>query len=457
MYMRRSIEETICDWWQAGHSRPLLVRGPRRVGKTRTICHVGEQLVGNDLVVLDFQTDTAAMERIFSAPTDNLGLITKNISDYVRRPVTKESSLLFFDEVQLNERALNSLRFFSGSGWAVIASGSLLGVSARKRSLPFPSGVEQIDMHPMTFEEYLWAIGETHMADAIREHSATLEPFVLHDQALEHFARYQVLGGMPKPVVTHIESQSFSAARQMQAEIDQTYVADMTDPENGISGISALRIWNSIPSQLMRSSTKKFKYSEVVRGGRRQRLLEPLEWLSAAGVVTKNDMTQSTTWPLVAYDDEEGSFFKIYMGDTGIMFRKFGVSPELYLQEGALSPVLSSDFRGALAENVVMQALHANNLRTFYWTPPSAWGGRGEIDFVLQTNAGELVPVEVKSGRNVSAKTMRSFVSHGLAPYAVMLSSNQYGRGVVEGTEVEVRHLPLYAAHCVGEDCVAST
>ena len=395
------------------------------------------------------------MERIFSTATDDTQTIVRNISDYTRKSLRKDASLLFFDEIQLCEKALNSLRFFSESGWAVVASGSLLGVTTKRRKLPFPSGVIQMDMHPMDFEEYLWAHGQQAMAEAIRNHANSLEPYILHERAMELFSSYLAVGGMPKVVSTYLDTRSFDAVREAQAEIDQTYVADMTDPDNGISGVSALRIWNSLPSQLLRSSTKKFKYSEVVRGGRRQRLLEPLEWLDAAGVVMRNDMTRDTAWPLTAYDDVEGSFFKVYVGDTGVMFHKFGVSHELFLSADKQLPAFASpEFRGALAENAVMQSLRARDLRTFYWTPPESWQAKGEIDFVLQTDSGELIPVEVKSGRNVRTKTMASFVRHGLAPYAIVFSENQFARGEIEGTVVEVRRLPLYAAFCVGEGCV---
>lgn len=136
---------------------------------------------------------------------------------------------------------------------------------------------------------------------------------------------------MPKVLEVFGETNSFDEASAVQEEIDRTYTADMTNPENGISGISAQRIWNSLPKQLLRASTKKFKYSEVVRGGRRSRLMGPLEWLDAAGIVTLNDLTCDDAAPMVPYNDEEGSYFKAYVADTGIMFYKFGINLHLFL------------------------------------------------------------------------------------------------------------------------------
>ena len=161
-------------------------------------------------------------------------------------------------------------------------------------------------------------------------------------------------------------ARSIDDARIEQREVDQTYTADMTDPDNGISGLAARKAWRSIPLQLLCSSTKKFKYSEVERGGRRAKLIEPLDWLEAAGIISINALTDCAEAPLVPYDDTEGSFFKAYLSDTGLMFYKFGLNPRLWLesQEQGL-PLGSSDFGGALAENSVMQALRSNDLQTY--------------------------------------------------------------------------------------------
>ena len=445
--LRRKFSQTIENWFHEDMEHPLLVTGARRTGKTYLLDRAGAELAGDQFVRLDFQTDLAAVERIFDGPTDDVDAIVRRLAEYKGVDGLDPSrALLFFDEVQLDERALNSLRFFAGSRWRVVASGSLLGVATRQRKLPFPSGVRQTTLLPMDFEEFLWALNEDAMARAIREHSASFEPYVLHERALDLYRRYLMVGGMPLPVRQYRDTGSLDAAAEEIAEIESTYTADMTDVDNGISGISAKRIWDSLPKQLLRASTKKFKYSEVVRGGRRARLLEPLEWLAAAGVVSINDLTRDARAPLAPYNDEEGSFFKVYVADTGVMFNKFGVSPGLFVNP-ELQASLSSDFRGALAENYVMQALKAAGLKTFYWMPEDN-GQRGEIDFVYQTKRAEVIPVEVKSARNVSAKTFSRFMRESHAPFGVRLSENEFGRMKLENG-AELRSLPLYAAFCM--------
>lgn len=445
-YMKRKLEDSLVTWARES-DQPLLLQGARRVGKTVLAERIGSTAFQNGFVKVDFQTDLARAAAVFDWPTDDVDGLVSRISEYKRQSIERENTLIILDEVQLCEQALNSLRFFAATGWRVLATGSLLGVATKRRTLPFPSGVKQMEVHPMDFEEYLWAFDEARMANDIRDHVRSGEPYVLHDRALELYDRYLVLGGMPKVLDVFRETKSFDQAADIQDEIDRTYTADMTNPESGISGISAQRIWNSLPKQLLRASTKKFKYSEVVRGGRRSRLMEPLEWLDAAGIVSLNDLTCDDAPPLSAYSDEEGSYFKAYVADTGIMFHKFGINAQVFLDK-TMRKELNSDFRGALAENYVMQALQANDIKTFYWMPGHEVGN-GELDFVFQNRSAKIVPVEVKSSRNVKAKTLASFVQVSKPAVAYRLSEKNFGIEPIQGTETQLLSLPLYAAFCI--------
>ena len=447
-YMRRKLEGPIKDWTRAAFNQPLLIQGARRVGKTVLAEHTGESLFEQGYVKVDFQTDLETSSRIFDWPTDDVDNLIRRIGEYKGTPVIPGKTLVILDEVQLCEKALNALRFFAGTPWKILATGSLLGITTKKRKLPFPSDVKQLRLHPMDFEEYLWAFDMKAMADNIREHAINGQEYILHERALEWYRRYLVLGGMPRVLDVFRSEGTYESASMVQTEIHETYTADMTDPENGISGIAAKRIWDSLPKQLLRSSTKKFKYSEVIRGGRRERLLEPLDWLAAAGIITINDLTCDDQAPLAPYNDEEGSFFKVYVADTGIMFHKFGIDPRIFL-DGTKRMALAADFRGALAENYVMQALTACDLKTYYWMPTDKVG-QGEIDFVFQDPSTRIIPVEVKSGRNVKAKTFQKFLRDGHATEAYRLSESNFDIEPVPGTNAVLRCLPLYAAFCIG-------
>lgn len=439
-------------WAKQEHALPLLVAGARRTGKTRCAEHAGVKFFQNKYVRIDFQTDLRGTSEIFNWPTNDVDGLIQRIGEYAGQIIDPTSTLIILDEIQLCESALNSLRFFAdacekGRTFHILATGSLLHVIAKERSLPFPSGVEQIKLHAMDFEEFLWAQNENNVAKAIREHVLLGTPYVAHEKALDLYYKYLVVGGMPKAVLTYVTTRDFSCVAEVQEEINNTYTFDMTDERYNRNAVSAKRIWDSIPRQLLRASTKKFKYVDVQKGGRRARLLDPLYWLDAAGIVDIHDLTRCDSAPLVPFSDEEGSFFKVYVADTGIMFYKFGISPETFLAQGTRGE-LASDFRGALAENYIAQMLAANELKTFYWMPQDTVGA-GEIDFVYQDRAARIIPIEVKSGRNVSSATFSHFLHEGKSPIGVRFSTSNFAKTEREGHTL--LSLPLYAAFCIDE------
>ena len=233
--MRRSIESVIESWATKDASRPLLIRGARRVGKTYAAEEIGRRIAGDAFVKLDFQTDLELIAPLFDCPTDDVDTIVARISDYKRAPIRKETTFILFDEVQLCERALNSLRFFSGSGLAHMRDRQ----SARRRhaqtlSCLFPAAFRQETMHSYVVRGVsLGRSMRSRWPIAIRTHAGTLETYAAHQAALSLFHRYQIVGGMPAAVNAYRKALSIEDARVEQREINETYTADMTDPETG--------------------------------------------------------------------------------------------------------------------------------------------------------------------------------------------------------------------------------
>lgn len=273
------------------------------------------------------------------------------------------------------------------------------------------------------------------LAQGIRRCYEDATPFFLHEEALALYRTYLVVGGMPKAVGRYASTKELQPVREVQSEINETYISDMPSAQAAL----CKSIWNSIPSQLARESTRKFKYGDVVKGGRAKQFAEPLGWMEAAGIIKLNPQTNSTSAPLVAR--EGGAFFKAYMGDTGLMFYKFGLSPDALLNPATYGS-LSDSFRGALAENYVMQALTANGLSSFYWTPGDS---SGEVEFVMNTPDGSVLPIEVKSGQNVRSISLRTYMKKSGCPLGIRISTRQFD---LEG---ELKSIPLYAAFCIGE------
>jgi len=443
--MLRKIDRLLDEWADNDQARPLLIRGARRVGKTYAIKRLGEErFAKQDFAYLDFQTNLEQLSLVFSQTSD-IERIVSDLAQILRREIVAKKTLIALDEVQLCESALNSLRFFAESDYRIIATGSQLGLTMRNRSLPFPSGIEVIDLHPMDFEEYLWAAGEQVVGNAIRESFYTKSRLIIHDEALKLYRQYTVIGGMPTVVSAFLNSQDHDQVRTLQAEIDHTYSADIALYAPSDSVVHTLAVWSSIPRQLARENTRKFKYADVASGGRERVYRTPLAWLEAASLVSLNYQTNETTAPLIARDG--GSFFKVYLADTGIMFYRLNLDAEVFLDDSRRSG-LSPRFRGALAENYVMQALTANNLETFYWTPGTT--SQNEIEFVLQNRLGQIIPIEVKSGDNVRSASLSTYLQKTGAPYAIRLSTRNFGY------ENSIFSVPLYAAFCIDEKSLMS-
>lgn len=437
--MKRKIDVTLEEWAKSETISPLLLRGARRVGKTYSIKRLGTEVFGDaDFAYFDFQTDLERLKGIFRNTADVDGIVA-DLSAYIGKPIRRGFTLIAFDEIQLCEQALNSLRFFaSDGGYKVIASGSQLGVTLRDRTLPFPSDVRQVTLHPLDFEEWLWAMGDEQLADAIRDHYLSREPFSLHDMAMDKYRRYVVTGGLPAAVNEYAKGTDLARVREIQSDIDATYTADIALYAPGETVVATQAVWQSIPKQLARETTRKFKYADVKKGGRERQYRLPLAWLESAGLVTLNEQTNDTSAPLEARDG--GSFFKVYMADTGLLFNRYRLDARAWLSD-EMRVQLSARFRGALTENYVMQALAANDVPTYYWA--SGEGAQYEVEFVTQTGLGRLVPIEVKSGTNVRATSLKRFMAKADAPYAIRVSAKNYGH------ENGLYGVPLYAAFCI--------
>lgn len=434
--MKRKIDAILEGWAKESKALPLLLRGVRRVGKTYAAKVLGETFFKGDCVLFDFQTDLERLNVLFEGPTEVSRLIN-DLSLYAGKQINARETLIIFDEIQLCEKALNSLRFFADSPYRVLATGSQLGLTLTKRALPFPSDVRHVYLHPLDFEEFLWALGEKHLADGIRQAFTDQRKFVLHEDALLLYKKYLITGGMPKPLDTYAKTEDFAQVRQMQADIDEIYLADISlhAPEDQAPRIRL--VWQSIPAQLARETTRKFKYSDVEKGARSEQFEGPIGWLDAAEMINLNRQTTQTSAPLTP---REGSFFKIYMEDTGLLFRRYNLSEQAFL-DPIVYQSLSANFRGALAENFTMQALVANGLTTHYWVGKNT---SYEVEFVFSNNLGQLVPIEVKSGSNVRARSLGVFLEKSQAPYGIRLSTKNFG------FERRMFSVPLYAAFCIG-------
>ena len=432
--MKRLIDNSLIEWKNSHDRKPLLLFGARQVGKTYALKQFGKTCFDN-YVHIDFSKNSSASS-IFDGSLDPSRIIPM-LEALSQQAITPGKTLIILDEIQLCEQALTSLKYFCEDAlqYFVTAAGSLLGVKLRKDG-SFPVGkVDMMVLHPLSFEEFLWARGKDKLSNVLEECVASLNTCPLHEEAIDKYREYLLVGGMPDVVnqfVSIHESNTvdaYDAARSKQMEIDQAYIADIAKhaPSNLVPRI--IDVWRSMPSQLVKENSK-FQYKAVHSGGRASIYEEPVAWLKAAAIVAKCTRVTDPVAPLGIFEDE--SSFKLYRTDTGLLAASYDALPsDIIPQDGK-----ASRFRGALAENYVMQQLSSANVKPYYWGTSS----KQEVDFVARNKDGDVIPIEVKSGSNVRANSLASYREKYAPPYVVRMSMKNFGE------ENFVKSIPVYAA-----------
>jgi predicted AAA+ superfamily ATPase len=288
-------------------------------------------------------------------------------------------------------------------------------------------------MYNLDFEEFLWALGKESLADMIREHySQNLEmPQALHQLAIALYLNYFIVGGMPEAIVKFLETDSYLRVQQIQNQILNEYIADMTKYADTATSVKIRACYDSIPAQLAKNNTK-FQYKVVQRGGTATIFGEAIEWLIYAGILLKCQNLEHGNIPLKAYADLCN--FKLYMGDIGLLTLRSNMPIQTIL-----SPLDEENtFIGGMTENYVAQVFATKGIPLFYWHSE----GKAEIDFVFQVE-NKVIPVEVKSGVHVRSKSLGVFIEKYKCPYGIRISKKNFG------FENGIKSVPLYAVFCV--------
>ena len=430
--MRRKIEADLLAWKDAPGRKPLVLNGARQVGKTYSVLAFASEHF-ESLLYVDFSAQRNACA-IFEGDVTPEALLPQ-LQVLTGVEVVAGRTLVFFDEVQACPRALTSLKYFCERApeYHVVAAGSLLGVAIGRSESSYPVGkVDVLQMHPLDFEEYLWACGDEGLASLIRAACESRSPLGLHELALQRYRSYLLTGGMPEAVRASLGEGGLVRVRAVQSGICDAYLADMTKYASPIDSAKILNVWRGVPEQLAKEN-HKFQYATIASSARAHQYEAPINWLSAAGLVTFCYRVSSGQRPLRVYAEHD--FFKLYLLDVGLLGALMG------LDEGDLLPAddKGSRFRGGLAENFVMQQLVAAGLEPFYWGTAS----KAEVDFVVSLPGQGVVPIEVKSGGNVSARSFEAYRRAYEPSLAIRLSTRNVGfdRGILS--------LPLYAAFCL--------
>jgi hypothetical protein len=400
MQIQRQIFEQLSRWKTSPERKPLIVRGARQIGKTWALKKFGEQ---NYAHVAYFNFDASEeLCREFEQTKDPARLIPV-LQLYTSEPILPGETLIIFDEIQQCNKALNSLKYFCENApqYHVVAAGSLLGVSLSHGD-SFPVGkVQFLTMYPVTFREFL-RIDNAAVFNYVEQITAIEPlPIAVFNQLMESWRRYQVCGGMPAAASAMLDAKGMDEVEMRQQEVLTAYALDFAKhaETKDIPRIAA--IWNSIPSQLAKEN-RKFVYKLVKTGARAREYEDALLWLEHAGLVHRVFCSSKPGLPLSAYDDV--SAFKIYLCDAGLLRRMAQLPVEMLTVD---SP-LYAEFKGAMAENYVLQSLLSQSeIKPRYWTSSAT----AEVDFIWQVGL-EVVPIEVKLGKSTQGKSLSVYCNH---------------------------------------------
>ena len=424
--MRREALQLLTKWKNQRSRKPLIVRGARQTGKTWLMREFGRQEF-EDTIYINFENEPR-FKNLFLEDYDTQRILFA-IQIFYGKTIDPEKTLIIFDEIQAVEGGLTSLKYFCEDApqYAIIAAGSLLGITLHEKT-SFPVGkVSFLDLHPLSFSEFLTANGKELMVKAMCEGRwDVLESF--HSELLMLLRIYLFVGGMPEVVQRWIDTKNFSEVRNVQYEILRSYQADFSKhaPKDQVPRLDM--VWNSLPAQLSKEN-KKFVYG-VMRDGARAKDFElAIMWLYDCGLILKSNRVSAARMPLIAYQDLH--VFKLFMVDVGLLSALSGLDVKTLIDGN----VIFTEFKGALTEQFVMQELVTSGVNYIgYWTNERS---TSEIDFLIQQQ-GSIIPIEVKSGNNLRSRSFTLFCQANNPDCALKTSPLPFH------SDTNVQNVPLY-------------
>ena len=431
LIMQRDFIQNLIEWKDSKRRKPLILTGVRQCGKTYLLKEFGSEYFDN-FCYINFES-AGKYSAIFEYDYD-VKRILREIELAENVKIIAGKTLLIFDEIHECPKAITSLKYFCENlqELHLVCAGSLLGVAIKKENISFPVGkVNRMQLYPMSFKEYLQAVGEGKYIELFNDWNINREIPELYTVPLErHLKNYYIVGGMPEAVKEFAESGDYAEVAKIQDEILSDYSDDFSK-HAPISEIEKIRmIWDSIPKQLAKENNK-FVFSHVKEGKRAHELEAALQWLKNSGLVHLVELVQNAELPLSSNADS--TYFKVYMADSGLLCRRLGLSYKNILEENTAL----STFKGAITENYVLQELIVQNKVPYFWRS----GNTAELDFLFEED-GNVIPVEVKAATNTQAKSFKQFCKKYQNKTGFKLSLKNIAENDCEGTNAV--NLPLY-------------
>lgn len=425
--MERFAMSRLIAWKEKGSRKPLIIHGARQVGKTWLMKEFGKRYYTN-IAYVNFES-SKHLQSIFE-DNFNIPRIITAIEIESGIKIDPSNSLIIFDEIQEAAGAITSLKYFCEEApqYHIVSAGSLLGVALHSHT-SFPVGkVEFLNLYPLSFEEFLLAMGQQSLFDLLRSKDWSLIKS-FKDKYIELLREYYYVGGMPEAVYSFSRDRDFREVRTIQKQILTSYEQDFSKhaPNEVVPRIRML--WHSIPAQLSKEN-KKFIYGAVKQGSRAKDYENALSWLIDCGLVYKINRVTKPGLPLVSY--EEFNAFKLFILDVGLL----GAMGDLDVKTIIDDSRIFEEFKGSLTEQYVLEQLKPQDeIKIAYWSSDST---NNEIDFLIQS-ANKVIPVEVKAEENLMAKSLRAYCQKYNPAVAIRTSMSDYRK------EEWLINIPLYS------------
>lgn len=416
----------LLEWKNKKNRKPLVIMGARQVGKTWLMKKFGE-LYYKNVAYISFYNNTP-MKNIFEADYD-IKRILSAINIEVGFTVSPEDTLIIFDEIQNAPKAFEALKYFCENvpEYHIMVAGSLLGVALHE-GISYPVGkVNLLNLYPLSFREYLWAVGEKELANVLpTKNYSMIDSFA--EKYIYHLKNYYYVGGMPEVVESFRVNGDYNEVREIQKNILQQYRGDFSKHIKASEIPRINMVWEAIPMQLAKEN-KKFFFGKIKKGARSSEFEVAIQWLTDSGLIHKVHRVNEPRIPLSAYKDF--SAYKLFLLDIGLLAALGDVNAKTIIQGNALFV----EFKGALTEQYVLQQLVCETSYTpYYYGSEKA---TFEQDFLIQQEM-QIVPIEVKAETNVHSQSLKAFCEKFNPPLALRFSLLPYkNQGWME-------NIPLY-------------
>lgn len=445
--MKRKIYDDLLNWKNTSRgTSALLIEGARRVGKSYIVEEFAKQEYDSYLLI-NFRKTPQEVKHWFDIYLEDIDKLLQNLQLHYNKRLTPRHSLIIFDEVQACPRAREAVKFLVEDGrFDYIETGSLISIKKNVKGIVIPSEEDKLEMHPMDFEEFLWAVGNMTLMPFIRQCFENKTPLgqALHRKAMDLFRLYLVIGGMPQAVLAYTETKDFTMVEAAKRRILNLYRNDISQyADNLESKVTA--IFDELPSQLQKHE-KRFNLASLNQDARMRDYDSAFLWLSDARII---NICYNATEPIVGLRlNEERTTLKCYMADTGLLvshsFDEHGRVPIEIYQKLILGKLEINE--GMLVENIVAQMLRTSGRNLFFFSKysHSVAAERMEIDFLIAkskiTTRHNVSPIEVKSSARYSLTSLMKFVKK----YSSFLSTPL----VLHDSDVNIKdgitYLPLY-------------